>query len=320
MLTMMNTYMQMRDTIATSIVDVFSSHILLHLIYIAMKVLSAITLLVAPLCISALAAPKPMKVTVFGGTGYVGSQVCERLIKRGHKVTALSRRGVNPKPDSKELSQVTWVSGDATDMKTVEGLLKDSDAAVHCIGLLFDVDSGLANLNKIVSGSGSVPGEASTYDAITRTTAFNVIQGIEKKQSSIMNVMNKDKKFPFCFVSAAEAGWPDVPFGKTIDEKIAPGWLQKYLIAKRAVEQRLKGSNAIRYAIYRPSLIWDWTKLDVLPVIPVFNFASAIGIPFVDKTVRVETLADAIVAGLENDNISGVQRFGEMEKISELVR
>jgi nucleoside-diphosphate-sugar epimerase len=285
-----------------------------------MKVLSAITLLVAPLCISALAAPKPMKVTVFGGTGYVGSQVCERLIKRGHKVTALSRRGVNPKPDSKELSQVTWVSGDATDMKTVEGLLKDSDAAVHSIGLLFDVDSGLANLNKIVSGSGSVPGEASTYDAITRTTAFNVIQGIEKKQSSIMNVMNKDKKFPFCFVSAAEAGWPDVPFGKTIDEKIAPGWLQKYLIAKRAVEQRLKDSNGIRFAIYRPSLIWDWTKLDVLPVIPVFNFASAIGIPFVDKTVRVETLADAIVAGLENDNVSGVQRFGEMEKISELVR
>lgn len=286
-----------------------------------MKVLSAITLLVAPLCISALAAPKkPMKVTVFGGTGYVGSAVCERLIKRGHEVTALSRRGVNPKPDSKELSQVNWVSGDATDMKTVEGLLNDSDAAVHCIGLLFDVDSGLANLNKIVSGSGSVPGEASTYDAITRTTAFNVVQGIEKKQSSIMNVMNKDKKFPFCFVSAAEAGWPDVPFGKTIDEKIAPGWLQKYLIAKRAVEQRLKDSNGIRYAIYRPSLIWDWTKLDVLPVIPVFNFASAIGIPFVDKTVRVETLADAIVAGLENDNVSGVQRFGEMEKISELVR
>ena len=191
---------------------------------------------------------------------------------------------------------------------------------MHCIGLLFDVDSGLANLNKIVSGSGSIPGDASTYDAITRTTAFNVIQSIEKKQSSIMNVMNKDKKFPFCFVSAAEAGWPDVPFGKTIDEKLAPGWLQKYLVAKRAVEQRLKDSNGIRYAIYRPSLIWDWTKLDVLPVIPVFNFASAIGIPFVDKTVRVETLADAIVAGLENEDISGVQRFGEMEDISQRVR
>ncbi len=316
-----------------------------------MKLLSSITLAVAPLSTLALAAPKPMKVVVFGGTGYVGSQVAERLIKRGHTVTAVSRRGVNPKPESKELSQVSWVSGDATDIKTVESLIKDSDAAVHAIGLLFDVDSGLSNLNKIVSGSGSVPGDASTYDAITRTTAFNVIESIEKKQSSIMNVMNKDKKFPFCFVSAAEAGWPDVPFGKTIDEKLAPGWLQKYLIAKRAVEQRLKDSNekkgVIRSAIYRPSLIWDWTKFDVLPVIPVFNFASAIGIPFVDKTVRVETLADAIVAGLgkyihslmkhlayktskhlttflscssENDDISGVQRFGEMEDVCQRVR
>ena len=51
-------------------------------------------------------ATRPLKVTVFGGTGYVGSAVCERLIQRGHEVTAVSRRGVNPKPDSKELSQV----------------------------------------------------------------------------------------------------------------------------------------------------------------------------------------------------------------------
>jgi large subunit ribosomal protein L5e len=33
------------------------------------------------------------------------------------------------------------------------------------------------------------------------------------------------------FVSAAEAGWPDVPFGKTVDG-LAPEWLNKYLSAK----------------------------------------------------------------------------------------
>jgi len=53
-------------------------------------------------------ATRPLKVTVFGGTGYVGSAVCERLIKRGHEVTAVSRRGVNPKPDSKELGMVSF--------------------------------------------------------------------------------------------------------------------------------------------------------------------------------------------------------------------
>jgi nucleoside-diphosphate-sugar epimerase len=52
-------------------------------------------------------ATRPLKVTVFGGTGYVGSAVCERLVKRGHTVTAVSRRGVNPKPESRELGQVS---------------------------------------------------------------------------------------------------------------------------------------------------------------------------------------------------------------------
>ena len=60
---------------------------------------------VAPTAVRSLAT-RPLRVTVFGGTGYVGSNVCERLIKRGHEVTAVSRRGLNPKPDSKELSQV----------------------------------------------------------------------------------------------------------------------------------------------------------------------------------------------------------------------
>ena len=32
-----------------------------------------------------------------------------------------------------------------------------------------------------------------------------------------------------------------------------------------------------------PSFIRNWRKLDILPVIPVFNIASALGVPFVDK-------------------------------------
>ncbi|KAL7544381.1 hypothetical protein ACHAWF_013867 [Thalassiosira exigua] len=280
-----------------------------------------------PSAVLSLASPaaRPLKVAVFGGTGYVGSAVCERLVKRGHEVTAMSRRGVNPKPESKELSQVTWVQGDATDKKRVEEVLKDANAAVHCIGLLFDVDSGLANLNLIVSGSGSVPGETSTYDSITRKTAFNLIEAIEKKQSlNLGNILsNGDKRFPFAFVSAAEAGWPEVTLGNAVDG-LAPKWLNRYLIAKRAVESRIKESSeskgTIRASVYRPSLIWDWTKFDVLPVIPVFNAAAAIGVPFMDKTVRVETLADAIVAGIEGGDVEGVQRVGSMEELRERVR
>ena len=74
------------------------------------SLLSATAIAGAPTAVRALAA-RPKKVVVFGGTGYVGSAVCERLVKRGHEVTALSRRGVNPRPDSKELSQVRFGRG-----------------------------------------------------------------------------------------------------------------------------------------------------------------------------------------------------------------
>jgi len=51
----------------------------------------------------------------------------------------------------------------------------------------------------------------------------------------------------------------------------------------------------------------------------IFNIAAAVGVPFVDKTVRIETLADAIVVGIENDDVEGVQRVGEMEKLTKRV-
>ena len=80
------------------------------------------------------------------------------------------------------------------------------------------------------------------------------------------------------------------------------------------------------------------------PVIPVFNLLNALGVPFVDKTaarshlkalfwpknatkamkrhtkapqVTVSTLSRAIVAGLEDETVSGVQRFPEMEALEQ---
>ena len=124
----------------------------------------------------------------------------------------------------------------------------------------------------------------------------------------------------FCFVSCAEAGWPDVRFGDRV-EKLAPDWLCRYLAAKRAVEAQLgiKGPapEKIRPVIVRPSFIWNWKKLDILPLIPVFNTASALGVPFVDKTVRVETLAKALVAGIDDGAVSGVKRYMDMEALAE---
>ena len=71
-----------------------------------------------------------------------------------------------------------------------------------------------------------------------------------------------------------------------------------------------------RPIIVRPSLIWDWKKFDVLPIIPVFNIASALGVPFVDKTVYVSDVGKSIVAGLLDETVSGVQGYNEMEALA----
>mmetsp|Transcript_11878 Transcript_11878/g.28098 ORF Transcript_11878/g.28098 Transcript_11878/m.28098 type:complete len:305 (+) Transcript_11878:55-969(+) len=250
------------------------------------------------------------RLLVLGGNGFVGREVCRLAVKRGFQVTSLSRRGENPEPGDEQLDRVNWVKGNAVDPGVVSQLVGEADGVIHAIGLLFDANSGLTNLNLIVSGSKSTPDDTSTYDRITRQTAFNVIDAIKGRLR-----MPFSKPMPVMFVSAAEAGWPDVALGPEV-EQVAPKWLQEYLSAKRAVEGQLNANaDAIRAAIFRPSLIWSWTKFDVLPVIPVFNLLNAVGVPFVDKTVTVSTLSKAIVAALEDESVAGVQRFPEMEEL-----
>jgi len=255
------------------------------------------------------------KLLVIGGNGFVGREVCKAAVQAGFQVTSLSRRGTNPDAGDADLAQVTWNAGNALDKGTVTKYVNDADAVVHCIGLLFDAKSGITWANNIVSGSrAAVDPEESTYDNITRRSALMVLEALKAKN---MLPAMMGKRVPMGFVSCAESGWPDVPYGDKV-EAVAPEWLQRYLVAKRAVEAELMSTSntAVRPIIVRPSLIWNWQKLDVLPLIPVFNIASAVGVPFVDKTVRVETVGKSLVAGLLDEQVSGVQRFMAMEELA----
>jgi uncharacterized protein YbjT (DUF2867 family) len=165
------------------------------------------------------------------------------------------------------------------------------------VGCLLDTESGLGNLNKFASGSGSEPGSSSTYDRVTRLTAFNAIKLAEESEATKA----------FVFVSAAEAGW---------DFKAPVSWLERYLIAKRAVEARLKESS-LREIIVRPSLIWTWERPQALASVIPFYIGNAIGLPFVDKPVLVEDLVGAAYAALCDDSESGIFRYMGMERLAD---
>lgn len=116
------------------------------------------------------AAGANFKVLVLGGTGFVGREVVKRARQKGFTVVSLSRRG---KLIDEIDQSVTWVSGDASQPKTVQAIIDDFgpfDGCVHAVGLLLDTESGLSALNKYASGSGSSPTSESTYDRVTRQT------------------------------------------------------------------------------------------------------------------------------------------------------
>lgn len=81
--------------------------------------------------------------------------------------------------------------------------------------------------------------QGSTYDAVTRVSAFNVVAALNKRpRLPALPFATPTPPPVLCFVSAAEAGWPEVAGGAAV-EKIAPSPLGRYLVAKRAVEAEL---------------------------------------------------------------------------------
>jgi hypothetical protein len=242
---------------------------------------------------------KPYKLLVLGGTGFVGRTFIQAASRKlDCEITSVSRRG---KLEDEKDSSVRWISGDATDGQLLTSLCEKYgpfDACIHAVGLLFDNESGLQSFNKFVSGSGSEPTSKSTYDRITRQTAFLALESLEGQTSLI------GKKPAFIFVSAAEAGWttdPPIPF------------LQKYLIAKRAVEEKITLSEDVRAVIFRPSLIWTTERPQALASVIPFTVANFLGVPGVDRPVMISTLTEGMVAAVYDQKVSGIKRYSEMD-------
>lgn len=82
----------------------------------------------------------PGLVTVFGGSGFVGSQLVRALAKRGWRVRVAVRRpdrAWDLKPQG-DVGQIQLVRCDATRPADVEAALTGADAAINLIGILYE--------------------------------------------------------------------------------------------------------------------------------------------------------------------------------------
>jgi nucleoside-diphosphate-sugar epimerase len=250
------------------------------------------------------------RVLILGGTGFVGSEICRRAEAAGWECVLLSRRG-----GSGGAAKQIHVAGDATQPGVVEAVVKEHgpfSAVIHCIGALLDGSSGLRYANLVVSASRSLPMAGQSYVDITENTALALLRASGGSGGTLI---------PFVFVSAAEAGWADedaMMWGGATIERWSPRWLKRYLSSKRAVEAALLNSTGVRPVILRPSFVWNWCKLDVLPLVALFTLLNALGVPFIDRPVRVETIAAAAVTAIDSSSEAcGVLRHIEMNQLAD---
>lgn len=103
-----------------------------------------------------------MKVAIIGGTGFVGTHICERLIAEGHRPRLLVR------PDS--ASKVAYpadsevVHGDVSDRAALERCLEGADAVMYLIGILREF-----------------PSRGITFDALQRAGVEDTIAAAKKQ-------------------------------------------------------------------------------------------------------------------------------------------
>lgn len=80
-----------------------------------------------------------MKVAIIGGTGFVGSNIARALVKSGHQVSLLIRKGSEPKAPQVEVWRTT--AGDIDDSAALDQALAECDAVVYSVGLLREFPS-----------------------------------------------------------------------------------------------------------------------------------------------------------------------------------
>ncbi len=75
-----------------------------------------------------------MKVAVFGGTGFVGNYIIDKLLSSNYKVNVLIRDGSEDKLKSKDKCNV--FVGNINDAKIVEEMIEQSDVIIYNIGII----------------------------------------------------------------------------------------------------------------------------------------------------------------------------------------
>lgn len=94
-----------------------------------------------------------MKIVVFGGGGFIGSTIVDRLLRDGHEIRVFERPRVDPFRRFADTERVEWLTGDLMSVHDVTNAVASMDTVLHLVSTtlpkssnddpIYDVQSNL---------------------------------------------------------------------------------------------------------------------------------------------------------------------------------
>lgn len=172
-----------------------------------------------------------MKITIFGGGGFIGSTIADRLLTEGHALRIFERPRVQPYRKFKDDEAVEWIAGDLSSTHDVSDAIQGVDAILHLVSTTLPKNSN----------------DDPIYDVQS-----NVVASLH-----ILNAMVVHKVRNIVFISSGGTVYGN-PLYLPVDEKHPTNPVVSYGITKLAIEkylqmyERLHGIKAITLRVANP--------------------------------------------------------------------
>jgi len=172
-----------------------------------------------------------MKIIIFGGGGFIGSAIADRLLREGHVLRIFERPRVTPYRKFTESERVEWITGDFASAHDVSDAVSGMDVVLHLVSTTLPKNSN----------------DDPVYDVQS-----NVVTTLQ-----MLNAMVAHNVPKIVFISSGGTVYGD-PIYLPIDEKHPTNPLVSYGITKLAIEKYLQmyshlhGIKAISLRVANP--------------------------------------------------------------------
>lgn len=229
-----------------------------------------------------------MKVFITGGTGYIGSEIVNELIARGHEVKALARN--NESATKLKAKGIEVVLGDLSDYNLLTNETKNVDASIH------------------------------TAFAMDPSNPLKAIEVDKKSTEALISGLSiSTKPSVLIYTSGGPvAGVGNLPLNESSNEQPANA-----LAWRREHEQIVLHSenDNLRPIVIRPPIIYGNQQSGLINFIIGISKQQNSGIVIGNEnalwsTIHVKDLAKFYVDAMENNSSKGIYHATSSEKIT----